>query len=363
MSERYHGLRFERKRPKWLTPVVFVGVIVLIIGGLLYINHTYDEYVKLDYADKLLIDEYDALVKNHHNDDEIAELNLKDKPIVFISEDNFRVFLVNTKKTKQGLFAQEVKLADRYDVNCYKMSILHPGVIKLLLSSDMPKVGKTYKLNGEEVYYYRYKRDLNIDEKYSSNHAGVEIVFNMYNYYKQNDWQPLMELSSNMITNEIYGAYSDVFSSLANIQREVNMENPDKQKLGEYAHQYVMAVDKMKDIDADYTNKTLYRETYMGVPRYYSILGASNVGYKYGIMYYETEQNVSFGNVLTSINAGGISKSFLYERGSYEIGSVLAKMLDVLEVDYRSKINENNHDKKVTLYDIIVEYLNVPEDL
>ena len=363
MSERYRGLRFERKRPKWIPPVIFLGVIILALSALLYVNHTYDEYVKLDYADKLVIDEFQALVKNQFNEDEINDLDLKDKTVVFISEDNFRAFVVNTKKTKQSLFAQEVKLADHYTINCYKVSILYPGIIKLLLSSDMPKVGKTYTLNGEEVYYYRYKRDLNVDEKYSSNHAGVELMFNMYNYYKQKDWQPLLEISNSMVTNEIYSSYSELFSSLASIQSEVNLENPDKQKLGEYAHQYIMAVDKMKEIDPDYTNKVLYRETYMGVPRYYSIVASKNIGYKYGIMYYEKEQDVSFNNIMTSINSGGVSKSFLYERGSYEIGALLSKMLDVLEVDYRSKILENSKDKKVTLYDIIVEYLDVPEDL
>ena len=80
-------------------------------------------------------------------------------------------------------------------------------------------------------------------------------------------------------------------------------------------------------------------------------------------MYYEKEQDVSFNNIMTSINSGGVSKSFLYERGSYEIGALLWKMLDILEVDYRSKILENSKDKKVKLYDIIVEYLDVPEDL
>ena len=46
MSERYQGLRFERKRPKWLVPVIFVSIIIVIIGFLLYINHTYDDYLK-----------------------------------------------------------------------------------------------------------------------------------------------------------------------------------------------------------------------------------------------------------------------------------------------------------------------------
>ncbi len=363
MSERYHGLRFERKRPKWLAPVIFVGVLLLALGAVLYVNHTYDEYVKLDYADKLVIDEFQGLLINQFNDEELNDLDLQNKTIVFISEDNFRAFVVNTKNTKQSLFAQEVKLAERYKFNCYKVSILHPGIIKLLLSSDMPKVGKTYTFNGEEVYYYRYKRDLNVDEKYSSNHAGLELVFNMYNYYKQQDWQPLLELSSNMVTTDIYNSYNAVFSSLASIQNEVAKENPDKQKLNEYAYQYIRAVDKMKEIDPDYTNKVLYRETYMGVPRYYSILASRNIGYKYGIMYYESEQGVSFANVITTINAGGVSKSFLYERGSYEIGALLTKLLDTLEVDYRAKIAENNKDNKVTLYDILVEYLDVPEEL
>ena len=363
MSERYRGLRFERKRPKWITPVIFLGVLILALSAVLYVNHTYDEYIKLDYADKLVIDEFEALVINQFNDDEINDLDLKNKTIVFISEDNFRAFVVNTKKTKNSLFAQEVKLADRYHINCYKVSILHPGIIKLLLSSDMPKVGKTYTFNGEEVYYYRYKRDLNVDEKYSSNHAGVELVFNMYNYYKQKDWQPLLEISNSMVTSEIYSSYSEVFNSLGLIQREIAVENPDKEKLKEYAYQYIRAVDKMKEIDPDYTNKTLYRETYMGVPRYYSILASRNIGYKYGIMYYENEQDVSFGNIITSINSGGVSKSFLYERGSYETGALISKLLDVLEVDYRSKIFENSSDKKVTLYDILVEYLDVPEEL
>ena len=367
MSERYHGLRFERKQPKWLPPVIFVGVILLIVGGVLFINHTYDEYIKLDYADKLVIDEYDALIKNKNHDVELNDLDFKDKAVLFISEDNFRVFLVNTKKTKNGLFSQEVKLADRYDINCYKISILHPGVIKILLSGDMPKVGKTYTLNGEEIYYYRYKRDLNVDEKYSSNHVGVELTFNMYNYYKQKDWKPLLEISNSMVTNEIFSAYYEVFSSLSSIQKELRAletgEVVDQQKLKEYAYQYVRAVDKMKEIDPDYTNKTLYRETYMGVPRYYSIKAAYNVNYKYGIMYYENEQDVSFGNIMNSINSGGVSKSFLYERGSYETGSLLCKLFDALGVDYRTKVFENNQDNKVTLYDILVEYLDVPEEL
>ena len=68
MSERYRGLRFERKRPKWLPPVIFLAVLILALSAVLYVNHTYDEYVKLDYADKLVIDEFQALVKNQFNE-------------------------------------------------------------------------------------------------------------------------------------------------------------------------------------------------------------------------------------------------------------------------------------------------------
>ena len=363
MSERYRGLRFEKKQPKWLPFAIFVGIVFVIIGLFIYINHTYDEYIKLDYADKLVIDEFDKLVKNENHNKEIEELDLKNKTVVFISEDHFRVFILNSKNMKNGLFTQEVKLNEKYSINCYKVSILHPGVIKLLMSSDTPKIGKTYKFNGEEVYYHRYNRDYNIDEKYSTNHLAVELVFNMYNYYKQGDWSPVLELSTSMVTNEIFNAYNDVFNHLSEMQYELGKEYPDKQKLGEYAYQYVRAVDKMKEIDPEYTNKVLYRETYMGVPRYYSIKAAQVIGYNFGIMYYNNEQNVSFRNVIVSINSGGVSKSFLYERGSYEVGALITNVLDYLGVDYRSKIEQNTKDNKVTLYDILVEYLNVPEDL
>ena len=363
MSERYRGLRFERKAPKWLPPVIFIGVVISLLGILLYINHTYDEYLKLDYADKLVIDEFERLLRNEINNKEIEDLDLKNKTVVFISEDNFRVFVMNSKKMKNSLFNQKVKLSDKYSFDCYKVSILNPEVIKLLLSGDTPKVGKTYKLNGEEVYYYRYNRDNNIDAKYTSDHISVELVFNMYNYYKQKDWQPVLEISNSMVTKEIYEAYTDVFAHLSEMQYELGKETPDKQKLGEYAYQYVRAIDKMKEIDPEYTNKVLYRETYMGVPRYYSINAAKVTNYNFGIMYYEKEQNVSFSNVITTINAGGVSKSFLYERGSYEIGALLTKTLDYLDVDYMSVISQNSKDNKVTLYDILVDYLDVPEDL
>ncbi len=363
MSERYRGLRFEKKKPKWLPAVIFVAVIVSLIGGILFINHTYDEYLKLEYADKLVIDEFNKLIINESNNKEIADLDLKNKTVVFISEDNFRVFVLNSKKMKNSLFNQKVKLADKYAFDCYKVSILNPSVIKLLMSSDTPKVGKTYTLNGEEVYYYRYNRDYNIDEKYSTNHLSVELIFNMYNYYKQSNWSPVLELNTTMITNETYAAYSDVFNHLSEMQFELGKENPDKQKLGEYAYQYVRAVDKMKEINPEYTEKALYRETYMGVPRYYSIKGAKETNYNFGVMYYNNEQNVSFRSVLVSINSGGVSKSFLYERGSYEVGALITNVLDYLGVDYRSKVEQNSKDKKVTLYDILVEYLDVPEDL
>ena len=363
MSERYRGLRFEKKQPKWLPVAIFVGIVVVLLGILLYINHTYDEYLKLDYADKLVIDEFDKLIKNEKNLKEIEDLDLKNKTVVFISEDNFRAFVLNSKKMKNSLFNQKVALGEKYGFDCYKVSILNPSVIKLLLSNDSPKPGTTYKLNGEEVFYYRYNRDANIDEKYSTEHLSVELTFNMYNYYKQENWSPVLEMSNSMITADIYNAYNDVFIHLTEMQYELGMENPDKQKLGEYAYQYVRAVEKMKEIDPEYTNKALYRETYMGVPRYYSIKAAKATNYNFGIMYYNNEQNVSFKNVIFSINSGGVSKSFLYERGSYEIGALVANTLDYLGVDYRSKIEQNSKDNKVTLYDILVEYLDVPEDL
>ena len=40
MSERYQGLRFERKKPKWLVPVIFIGIVIAVLGVLLYLNHT-----------------------------------------------------------------------------------------------------------------------------------------------------------------------------------------------------------------------------------------------------------------------------------------------------------------------------------
>ena len=363
MSERYQGLRFERKRPKWLVPVIFVSIIIVIIGFLLYINHTYDDYLKLDYVDKLVLEEYEKLYTNSNGNKELEDLDIKSKTVVFISEDNFKVYVMNSKNAKNDLFTQKVNVPESRNVNVYKISILNPSVIKILLSSKVPEAGTTYKLNGEDVFYYRYSRDKNIDELNSANHLSIELVHNMYNYYKQNDWQPVLDVSSGMITNEIYNAYNTELVELGNIQNELRQNEPNKQKLGEYAYQYVRAVEKMKEIDPDYTNKVLYRETYNGVPRYYSIQGAKTVGYSFDIMYYNNEQNVSFSNVITSINAGGVSKSFLYERGSYEIGALLCKLLDTLEVDYRSKVDANNKDNKITLYDILVEYLDVPEDL
>ena len=361
MSERYQGLRFERKRPKWLTPVIFITIVVAVLGVALYMNHTYDDYLKLDYADKLVLEEFEKLYSSESK--ELEDLDIKNKTILFISEDNFKVYLLNSKKAKNDLFTQKINVPENRKASVYKVSILSPSVIKILLSSKVPKSGTTYKLNGEEVFYYRYSRDKNIDELYSTNHLSVELVHNMYNYYKQDDWQPVLDIAAISVTSDILNSYQGILSELGIIQQMLMDANPDKQKLGEHAYQYVRAVEKMRSVDPDYTNKVLYKETYNGVPRYYSIQAAKAVGYNFDIMYYNNEQNVSFGNIITSINAGGVSKTFLYERGSYEIGALLCKLLDTLEVDYKSKVDANNKDNKVTLYDILVEYLDVPEDL
>ena len=164
MSERYQGLRFERKKPKWLVPVIFIGIVIAVLGVLLYLNHTYDDYLKLDYTDKLVLEEFEKLYDNSSNNKELEDLDIKNKTVVFISEDNFRVFVVNSKNAKNNLFTQQVKMPESRNVNVYKVSILNPSIIKLLLSSKVPKAGTTYKLNGEEVFYSRYSRDKNIDE-------------------------------------------------------------------------------------------------------------------------------------------------------------------------------------------------------
>ncbi len=145
---------------------------------------------------------------------------------------------------------------------------------------------------------------------------------------------------------------------LNNIQTALLEGHSGRETFLPYAKDYVTIVQQRLENNPDYVKKELDRETIEGTATYVGIKASRNVGYDYGVMYFDNIKDVPFSTLETIIETGSYSKNFLAERIPYETGVLLCLLMDQLEIpDWQEILNSQMPQEQTTLFTVIQTFL------
>lgn len=342
---------------------ILIGIIVCALLFVVIVptvtNHMGNTYESLNDMDQKILSELDTYIKSENQQSTWLGFNLKDQTNVAMNGTFGKAYLVNPTNKPNGIFAQEITMPQDSSLHVYRLSVVDPEAF--VVRFDMGTFntsGKTYSVNNDDVFYTKYDTDQSIDAQYSQRHFITYLTHEAFHYYMQTNWNYNGPDSANLLDSDI-DLIAKEYDVLAKVQTELQTSSPDHDTLKQCAKDYVSIMEERIENNPSYVEDELSKETAEGTATYVAISASKEVGYDYGVMYFDNIKNVSFSDVIPTLKEGKIEKEFLASRMPYETGAILCQLIDQLKIEgWQEKLNSQTNENYVYLYDILKDYVN-----
>lgn len=350
-------MKIHKKRFPFLF-ILAVAILIFIPGLGITTNHFNKRFEELSDTDRKILTELDTFFKTDKQSPVWNGYVLEEKTILAVNGFMGKAFIVNPAKKIHSIFAVKIDMPEDYSINVYRMPGFSPALLQFLAEGNMNTIGKSYRVLDNEVYFTKYRSIPSLNTAFTSQHYITFLVHEAFHYYMQNNWAGGSHFEAELITEADIVLLEREYEILAKIQESIQSGSPAKELLRQYAEDYTDIVSQRIEKNPEYLKEELAMETAEGTAQYLGIKASEAVGYDYGIMYFDNAKNISFAEVIPAYNAGSLDTRFLANRMPYETGSLLCRLLDLLDVpDWQEHLNAQTPDQPVTLYSILKDFV------
>lgn len=180
-----------------------------------------------------------------------------------------------------------------------------------------------------------------------------------FHYYVQDGWQDPSFKGLSYSEAEL-DLLNEEYIILDKIHDILEADSFDRGALSAELLNYVEIMnERIEKTDTEKLQFELGQETIEGTAEYAGMKAADAIGYDLGIMYFTNTTDVQFSDIVPSIRDEVIDQSLIGSKMVYESGALLSYLLEVLEVEnWQERLNNNNSEEIITLYDLISEYVS-----
>ena len=350
----------KKKKAMKIGLCILLGILTLFLVGLIGKNKLINTaYMQLNDTDQKMLTEYDKLYKAFQTENLWKDFDLENKTIIAVSKDHLNTYMLNPQNEPNSLFSKKIDMPDDFAIHSvYRIAPIAPQIIKIRLdiASNFNTIGQTISVFDNDIYFVKYDTETSFEKVNQSSHFASFLTHESFHYYMQNNWKEYNR-PNEKLDNDGMQLFLKQYEILDHISEEIE-NGSNKEKLNDYAKQYVDVVAKRIENNKKYVISELAHETAEGTAQYLSIKAADAVGYDLGVMYFDNVKNVPFSDVFKEIDAGNIGVEFLADRMPYETGSQLCLLFDALQIpNWQDRLNSQTSENPIYLYDILREYV------
>ena len=349
-----YSMKLKEKKT-WIA--ISIISIFVIIAATIGSNHFNAKYDNLNDVEKRILSEIDQYSKENSKAKIWKGFELDNSPILAMDGSFGKGFLINPINDVSGIFAKKIEMPENSSIEVYRISSLAPQLFQFRFDGNFNTTGKIYKLFDNEVFYTKYDDFNSISKEFTSSHYITFLSHEAFHYYMQESWAGGSRFSTESLTQKDMDLLKVEYEVLGKIQDELIEQGEVKDRLLQYAKEYVEIVNKRVSQNPEYVEEELSMETAEGTATYIGIKASQIVGYDYGVMYFDNAKNVSLSEVMPNVEEGALDKSFLADRMPYETGALLCLLMDAIDVpNWQESLNNQTQNNPVTLYSILREF-------
>lgn len=351
----------KKRIAAWVLLTLLGTGIVLIMGDAAINKFTATHEDDIASVDQRALHEVSVYAASERDDDTAwKNTSVTDHPILLMSKASGYSYLINPTSSASSLFSQHITIADNPGkLSVYRLSRLYPRLWLLkALGGNFNTIGRNTSVLGDNVYYLKFDDD-NLDAPYSSEHLAAFLAHESFHYYGQREWS----LSSRFIgelNDTDYKLISQKMTILDEVRTALRADQPNQQQLQSLAQQLVDLERERAAVNPDYVPQEQWMETVEGTAQFMGISAAREVGYDYGVMYFDNTKDAPFADVVPFYQAGKLDENFLRDRLPYESGAQIALLAQALDPagTWQDFLNAQTPEKSRTLIEALEYVLN-----
>lgn len=349
--------------------IIIITLVVLLLGiglGNIVINKYYNtNYTSFNSVDKEMFNKLSQIYEEFDKNGEKLWPNydFTKKPLILIRTYRDKgilrkyAYAVNIEGIKEGIFSKEVTMPKDLNLpKVYRISSLDPKLFK----SFIPNNFGTIDINGQKVFYFKYypkmieSPDLYFD--FSS-----FLLHETFHTYKQENWEYDKddgEYIENYPNNkENYALMGVEFSLL-----DKCLESNNKEEVKIYLRDWTIIRTYRYEKWPKLKNET-NTEAIEGTARYIEYEYSKLTGGRLTVLANkEAPYHVTFIQAFNYIADGKAeSQAFLKRPMKYEIGAALGLVMDQLNINWKSEIEDSKDNPGETQYEILKKYFNISD--
>lgn len=331
---------------------LIAGIILLVLAGSILWNHFMKrEFQDLGDTEQKVLAEYNKYYKVASKEKQFDDFSLTGQTILILNGRLGEGYLINPKQHSSTLFSHRIKMPQGYEIRVSRVCWIYPQLLKLrFLPGNFNTEGADHRVMGNQVYFLRYDDKQSVSDKLSNMHFIRLLTHESFHYYIQKDWTEAKRCMGDMIRDEDIPLLAKKYEVLAEIQTELEKENPDDVQLGKLAQAYLENETARKEKNRELWEAEQSMETAEGTATYVSDKACQITGYDYPVY--------SFSKLIPLYEEGTVSKENLAGSVPYDAGALLCCLLDELEVkDWQERVAKQTKDTPVTLYDVLHDYI------
>lgn len=349
--------------------IIIISLIILllcIVSGNILINKFHNtNYNNFNSVDKEMFNKLSDIYKEFDkNGDKLwPDYDFEKMPLILIRTYKDKgilrkyAYAINVEGMKDGIFSKEVTMPKDLDLpKVYRISSLDPQLFK----SFMPGNFGTIDVKGQKVFYFKYypKMIENPDLYFDFSSFLLHEAFHTYKQenweYDKNDGEYIESYPNN---KENYALIGVEFSLL-----DKALETNNKEDIEKYLKDWTIIRTYRYEKWPQLKNET-NTEAIEGTARYMEYEYSKLTGGKLTVLANkEAPYHVSFIQAFNYIaNGEAESPEFLKRPMRYEVGSALGLLMDELNINWKSQIEDSNDNPGETQYEILKKYFNITD--
>ena len=349
--------------------IIIITLIVLclsVASGNILINKFYNtNYTNFDYIDKEMFNKLSEIYKEFDENGEKLWPNydFDKKPLILIRTYRDKgiirkyAYAINVKGIKEGIFSKEVIIPKDLNLpKVYRISNLDLQLFKSFIPGNFGIVD----IKDEKVFYFKYypKMIENPDLYFDFSSFLLHEAFHTYKQekwvYDRNAGEYIERYPNN---KENYALMGVEFSLL-----DKSLKTNNKEEIKKYLRDWTIIRTYRHEKWPQLKNET-NTEAIEGTARYIEYKYSKLTGGKLTVLAKkENPYHVSFVQAFNYIaNREAESPKYLQRPMRYEVGAALGLMMDELNIDWKSQIQDSEESPGETQYEILKKYFNITD--
>lgn len=349
--------------------IIIISLIILllcIVSGNILINKFHNtNYNNFNSVDKEMFNKLSNIYKEFHkNGDKLwPDYDFEKMPLILIRTYKDKgilrkyAYAINVEGMKEGIFSKEVTMPKDLDLpKVYRISSLDPQLFKSFMPGNFGEID----IKGQKVFYFKYypKMIENPDLYFDFSSFLLHESFHTYKQenweYDKNDGEYIENYPNN---KENYALIGVEFSLL-----DKALETNNKEDIEKYLKDWTIIRTYRYEKWPQLKNET-NTEAIEGTARYmeyeYSKLTGGNLTV---LANKEAPYHITFIHAFNYIaNGEAESPEYLKRPMRYEVGSALGLLMDELNINWKSQIEDSKDNPGKTQYEILKKYFNITD--